>query len=156
MDADAAFTERLYAEGVKGAFDAWSIHPYSGDRSPLDPGPDGVSRYSFTDGVPAVRAAMLAQGDRKPLWLTEFGWSTAAVRGRAPWENGVGPRAQARYLSQAFALMRSWPYVHVGMWYDLADTSRDPQDRVGHYGLLGADGRPKPAWAAFRWAARAP
>ena len=56
-DSDFEFTDALFRHGVKGYFDAWSIHQYSDDRSPLDTGVDSP-RYSFLSGVPAVRDVM--------------------------------------------------------------------------------------------------
>ncbi|MGI8624695.1 MAG: cellulase family glycosylhydrolase [Solirubrobacteraceae bacterium] len=146
--ADHRFTDRLYRLGVKGSFDAWSAHPYSGDRSPLDAGA-GDPEHSFVRGVPAVRKVMLRHGDDKPLWLTELGWTTSTRRDGPSWANGVDREDQARYLEQAFAQLRRWDYVRAAVWYALQDSSHDPADRVGNYGLIGAGGAPKPSRAAF-------
>ena len=155
-DADYEFTEALYAQGVKGSFDAWSVHPYSEDRSPLHPGISGWEKKSFVGGVPRVRDAMLRQGDDKPIWLTEFGWSTCTIRGQQAYRNCVGREAQADYLQQAFRQMQAFSsYVPVGVWFNLQDTGGDPGDRVDNYGLLDFDGSPKPAFAAFRASADA-
>ncbi len=83
-DADFEFTQELLDRGVGGNFDAWSVHPYSEDRSPLHPGIAGWTKKSFAVGVPKVRATLLRNRQRKPIWLTEFGWSTCTVRGQAP------------------------------------------------------------------------
>jgi hypothetical protein len=149
-DADYQFTEALYAKGVKGFFDAWSVHPYSEDRSPLHPGIEGWTKKSFARGVPAVRETMLRHGDDKPLWLTEFGWSTCSIRDEAAYENCVDPATQAEYLGLAFQHMQTWSYVPVGVWFNLQDTSGHATDRVDNYGLLRYDGSEKPAFDAFR------
>ena len=148
-DSDFEFTDALYRHGVKGYFDAWSIHPYSDDRSPLDTAVDSP-RYSLVLGVPAVRDVMRRYGDAKPIWLTEFGWSTCNVRGPVHWQNCVDRSTQATYLKRAFRKMRTWSYVPVGIWFNLKNTSSAPDDRVGNYGLLSQDDSPKPAFAAFR------
>jgi hypothetical protein len=147
-ESDAAFTAALYRRGVRGSFDAWSIHPYSGDRSPLDR--SGDAEHSFVRGVPAVRAVMRRHGDDAPLWLTEVGWSTTTARGGPSWANGVSEQEQARHLEAAITRARSWPYVRAVLWYTLQDTGTDPADRLGNYGLLRAGGDPKPSHAAFR------
>jgi hypothetical protein len=154
-DADYAFTERLMQLGVAGHFDAWSVHPYSEDRSPSNPGIPGWSKKSMSAGVPAVRDTLLRYGQDRPLWLTEFGWSSCSVRGRAAWENCVGEPLQAEYLLAAFDRMRSWDYVQVGVWFNLQDTARERSSRLDNYGLLRYDGSEKPAYRAFRAAARA-
>jgi hypothetical protein len=149
-DADFGFTEEAYRLGIKGHFDAWSVHPYSADRSPLDPFEDQYIRYTFSRGVPAVRDVMLRQGDDKPIWLTEFGWSTCTVRTGPAYERCVSESTQAEYLMQAYRHMRSWSYVPVGVWYNLRDRTADTGDRVSNYGLVRHDGSEKPAFAAFR------
>ncbi len=150
-DADFEFTRALLDRGVGGSFDAWSVHPYSEDRSPLHPGIPGWTKKSFAAGVPAVRDTLLAHGQDTPIWLTEFGWSTCSVRGdRAAYHNCVDPSTQAEWLREAFLYMRTWDYVPVGVSYNLEDTSDDAGDRVENYGLMSHDGTPKPAFAAFR------
>jgi hypothetical protein len=151
--SDYEFTERLMRLGVGGHFDAWSVHPYSEDRSPRDPGTPGYSRMVMALGVPQVRQMLLKHGQNQPLWLTEFGWSTCKVRGGRAYENGVNESTQADYLRQAFELMRSWSYVQVGVWFNIQDTAGDPSSRVDNYGLLRDNGSEKPAFAAFRDAA---
>jgi hypothetical protein len=153
-DSDFAFTERLLKLGVGGNFDAWSVHPYSEDRSPLSPGVPGWSQASMSAGVPQVRSTLLRYGQNKPLWLTEFGWSTCNVRGRHAYENCNDEPDQARFLRDAFRQMSHWSYVKVGVWFKLKDTSGNRGDRNDNFGLLRYDGSAKPAFAAFRNAAR--
>jgi polysaccharide biosynthesis protein PslG len=153
-DSDYEFTERLLKLGVGGHFDAWSVHPYSEDRSPLSPGVPGWSKASLAAGVPQVRKTLLRYGQDRPLWLTEFGWSTCNVRGRRAYENCVDENVQARYLGEAFEHMASWSYVQVGVWFKLQDTTTDRGNRNDNFGLLRYDGSAKPAFAAFRNASR--
>ena len=153
-DADFEFTAALLDRGVGGNFDAWSVHPYSEDRSPLHPGISGWSKKSFAAGVPAVRDTLLRRGQNKPIWLTEFGWSTCTVRGQAAYHNCVDESTQAEWLKQALSHMRNWDYVPMAAAFNLEDTSTDTGDRVDNYGLMHNDGTPKPAFAAFRAGAR--
>jgi hypothetical protein len=148
-DSDFEFTDALFRHGVKGHFDAWSVHPYSDDRSPLNTAVESP-RYSFLSGVPAVRDVMRRYGDHKPIWLTEFGWSTCNVRGPVSWQNCVDRDTQATYLKRAFRQMASWSDVPVGIWFNLENTTSAPDDRVGNYGLLTQDDSPKPSFWAFR------
>lgn len=153
MWADVGFTRRLYRAGIKGHFDAFSIHPYSDDRSPLDEGhPDWV-RGSFIKGVPAVRSLMVKRGDAKPLWLTEFGWSTANVRNSSGWLNGVNEQTQAAFTVEAMHQIHRWKYVDVAIYFKLIDTSANASDTVANFGLLRYNGSPKPAYYAFKAAA---
>jgi hypothetical protein len=156
MQSDYEFVERLYAAGIKGAFDALSIHPYCEDRSPLDPWIDDDVRLSFIRGVPAVREAMLRHGDAKPLWLTEFGWSTTTTRRTLElWRNGVDEETQADYVAAAIYQLPHWPYVAAALDYTLVDRGRDATVLNDNYGLVRFNGTPKPAYAAFMAAADA-
>jgi hypothetical protein len=150
-NSDFAFTDALLDRGVRHHYDAWSIHPYSEDRSPLDPGPDAYVKNSFIRGIPAVRRTLIEHGAAAPLWLTEFGWSTCNVRGTPQaYRNCVSEGTQADYLQQAYRQMRQWDYVSVGVWFNAQDTTSDPSDKSRNFGLRRFDGSPKPAFYAFR------
>ena len=149
-EAPVAFVEELFRHGIGGHFDAFSIHPYSGDASPLDPLDGGSVKSSFARGVPAVRDVLLSHGEDKPLWLTEFGWSTSNIRGSASWMNGVDEKTQALYTEQALAKVSEWPYVAAAIVFELEDEGDDAGDRNSNFGLLRHDGTAKPAFAAFR------
>ena len=107
---------------------------------------------SFVRGVPAVHKRMVAHGDNKPLWLTEFGWNTSKVRGRASWQNGISQSKQARYLRLAFKRLDRWSYVPAAIWFGLENTGSDPMDGGSNYGLEYADGTRKQSFTAFRTA----
>lgn len=133
--ADVSFVDRMYAAGAKGWFDALSIHPYSGKRTPEA---CTVPQHSFGCGVEAVHAAMLRHGDIRPLWLTEFGTEVSPT---------ISDRVQAAYVTHALALIRTWSFVRGAIWYELHD---DPTGHDGeHYGLLRANLSPRPAAHAF-------
>jgi hypothetical protein len=151
--ADYKFADRLLRAGIGGSFDAFSVHPYSGDSSPLEPQRDKYIHASFVRGVPAVRETLAAHGRPAPLWLTEFGWNTSDLRQAEPWENGVDEATQARYLELAFGQMREWADVDVGVWYNLKNRGTDRRDEQHNFGLLRYDGSPKPSFFAFRRAA---
>ena len=154
-DADFEFTDALFRHGIKDKFDAYSIHPYSGDRSPLDRNEDKYIRYSFVRGVPKVRETLQRNGDAEPLWLTEFGWSTCNVRGQESYKNCVSESTQANYLTKAFSEMATWSYVDAGIVYNHRDRSTDMGDRVDNYGLLRYSGSKKPSFTAFKASATA-
>lgn len=130
--ADYDFLESMYRHGAKGHFDAVSVHPYSSgviyDTSP----------YGLRVGVPATRDTMVAHRDDKPIWLTEFGWSSAA---------GGTEEAQARRLAQAYDMIKAWPYVPAAIWYETTD-ARGSGSRG--FGLYRPNWAPKPAFEAFR------
>jgi len=150
------FVEQLFDEGLAGHYDAFSLHPYCGDKSPLDPLTPEYVKNSFVSGVRAVHKILLERGqDDKPIWLSEFGWTTSTIRGEQPWMNGVDEDVQAEYVEQALTKVRDWPWVPVALIYELKDYSANRDDRNSTYGLLRYDGTPKPAFEAFRRGATA-
>jgi membrane protease YdiL (CAAX protease family) len=55
---------------------------------------------------------MLANGDDRPIWLTEFSWSSLQV----------GEASQAAYLQRSYELLASWSFVPVGIWSSVIDS----------------------------------
>jgi hypothetical protein len=145
---DWSFVEGAYAAGAKGYFDVMATHPYSCAKSP-----EKIERYTngrMTRGsFPAyreVRASMLAQGDDRPIWFTEFGWSTTTA------ECGVSEAIQADYLTRAFKYVEQDPYVQVATWYNFRNNfwAGDADDIGSRFGLLNTDFTPKLAYSAFK------
>jgi len=156
---DFAYVEAALAAGAGPSFDALAVHPYGycGTEAPdvIRRGADGrLARDSFL-GYREVRASMLARGIAKPIWVTEFGWTTTTVPcnpGAGVWQGGVSEAAQAEYLGRAFRLFDLDPYVQVAIAYNLRNNywSLDADDPESRYGLLYSDFSPKPAYAAFQ------
>ena len=153
---------QLYANGIKGYFDADAIHTdtacnvtspyiYEYNRDTTT-----VNQYFFL-GFTGIDAIMAAHGDAsKQIYMTELGWSsTTAECSTGLWAGqklaGVTQQTQASYLTQAYHCLAQprYSYVAAAMWFELFDNanSRAPLD---NYGLLNADYTPKPAYAAFQ------
>jgi hypothetical protein len=155
--ADGAFLRRLYRDGdIAGHYDAIAFHPYTnGDLPEARRSPGTARRYSFRDGTRWIRRVMRRAGDRRPrLWLTEVGASTCPRDLAGP--ICVSRRRQARYIEQALRIARGWDDVDAVIVYSLLDAGPDRGDPVNGYGLVTADGRPKPAFEAFRRAVASP
>ena len=92
---------------------------------------------SYYCGVEGIRALMLHHKDYKPVWFTEFGWSSL----------GIGEYNQQQYLQQAIARIQQWDFVAVASWYNLIDTNYDQTARPSehHMGLFRNNLTPKPA-----------
>ena len=159
---DYDFLQALYDNGAKGSFDAVSLHTDTACLT-TDPReyyrePSGrIGRYSFT-GYREVRYTMLANGDDKPIWLSEMGWSTTdaicntgARAGTKP--GGVSFALQADYLTKGFGCLQNDPYVTEAMWFSLSDVDSSSPDYDRRLGLLDQSFNAKPAFAAFQNAA---
>jgi hypothetical protein len=142
------FISQAYAAGAKGNFDVMAVHPYS-CRAPgaiVRDGSGNITEDSFL-GYRTVHDAMLANGDEKPIWFTEIGWSSSTGG-----SCGFGQATQAAYLTEAYKLTDQDPYVQVMCWYNLRNDywSHDENSVEAQYGLLNTDFTPKPAYTAYR------
>jgi hypothetical protein len=150
---DYQFLEGVYAAGGKGSFDAVGVH--------TDTACSILSPYDFLRGadnrlIPdsflayrEVHAVEVANGDDKPIWMTEMSWRTSsAVCSEGVWAGqkaaGVSDAQQATYLSQAYHCLAENPYVQVALWFPLQDEGAVTS------GLVRADGSHKPSYAAMR------
>ena len=155
------FLEQLYAAGAKGYFDVAASHT---DTACLVDSPSNyykdngrIARFTFL-GYREMRATMLANGDDKPIWLTEIGWSAAQHTCEVGmWAGqklaGVSEAEQAKYLLEAYHCLKQDPYVQVAMWFNNRDLIADGKMN-NMYGLLRADGTKRPAYSAFQDYAR--
>jgi polysaccharide biosynthesis protein PslG len=143
---DADWIKKMYAAGAHGHFDALAVHPYQDPANTPPNAPSQDNKYRLTS-LPLVRAQMIHNGDaNKPIWLTEFGWTTANTGPRI----GVNPTTQAHYLQQAINLIHTtYPYVTHAFWYCLRDRD-DSTPYENNFGLLYLDGTPKPAYTALQ------
>ena len=127
------------------AVDGWSIHPYSGNRGPHEATITGFADQTYAQQwlfqqLPLIRDMTVAAGKFKPLWPTEFGWTTAGE---------VTEEAQARFVREALArAVDEWGgFVERSFLYVLERPHNG--DRDGGYSLLRDDGSAKPAWDAL-------
>ena len=145
---DYSFIEGAYAAGAKGYFDVMAVHPYPGPNPPETVWSQNgrIAPTSFT-GFREVRSSMLARGDDKPIWLTEFGWSTETADS---W--GVTASQQADYLTRAYRLLESYPYVTLAYWYNLRNNfwDSDADSWETQLGLMRTDFTHKPSYEAFK------
>lgn len=143
---DIEWIRRMYAAGAHGWFDALAVHPY---QQPPNAPPDAPSQGSTyrLSSVSLVHEQMVRSGDgNKPVWFTEFGWSTALTGPRI----GVNEQTQARYLEQAVSQIRvKYPYVTRAFWFCMRDRD-DWTAYENDFGLLRVDGSAKPAFAALQ------
>ena len=113
------FVQAAYDAGAKGYFDVMATHPYTGCGAAPTRGSRNARGHITADSFLAyreLRQAMVAHGDAKPIWFTEFGWTTTGDVWRHP-----GP--QADYLTRAFKLVEQDPYVEVASGTTCATTT---------------------------------
>jgi hypothetical protein len=119
--------------------DGWTVHLYSETRDPKDS--TTPQRWRF-DRVLLTRSLARAAGADKPIWVTEFGWSTSSGR---PFD--VSEETQARYVHDALVrTVRQWrSFVARSFVF----TWGNPQAADG-YNLIRPDGSARPAWLTLK------
>jgi hypothetical protein len=150
---DFQFLERVYQAGGKGSFDAVGVHTDTACNvlSPYDylRGPDNRMIADSFLAYREVHAVMLANGDEKPVWMTELSWrTTSSTCSEGAWAGqkpeGVSEEQQAAYLYQAYHCLAQDPYVQVALWFPI-------QDEGGLLnGLIRSNGSHKPSFAAMQ------
>jgi len=128
VGSNGVFLRALYAAGIKGYYDGLAVH-----------------YYSLTLGaLRSIREVQLANGDSKPLWLDEFGWSSCWPAQQVQVEQAcVTPQIQAANITNIFRATAHTPYVAAEVVFKL-------QDSLGEdLGVLAANGARKPAYAAL-------
>jgi hypothetical protein len=140
--------------------DVIAIHPYRPDAPEGDAWRRDQS-LTFHEELTRLDGLLRAYGP-KPVWLTEFGWSTNTV-----WP-GVDEDTQAFFLIRSYILAIAHPSIEKIFWYDFRNDTRpgapyeqpvyEDREVEFHYGLLRrsfpldpnrGDLR-KPAFLAFR------
>jgi hypothetical protein len=146
---DYEYLEQLYAAmpDIGNYFDVMATHAYvdlaqSPETVWLDD--DGRVAAGAFSGYREIRATMATHGDAKPIWLTQFGWSTTTLPSQ-----GVSRETQAAYLSRAYDCLERSPYIEVGMWFSLRNQSGDDTWR-GQLGMMSRNFTPKPAYDALK------
>jgi hypothetical protein len=149
------FIKRLrLPNGAPPRMDYYGHNPYSTrypdlSESPYEP---QVRDLNDIDTVHSELARTYSgHGATPKLWLSEFGISTTSNRA---FDYYVSPQVQAHWVTAAFRLADSVPYVAGLGWYDLLDepasvaTGVTDAERVTE-GLMSATGMPKPAFYAY-------
>jgi polysaccharide biosynthesis protein PslG len=127
VGSNGAFLRALYAEGIKGFYDGLSVHFYTLTIASLR----------------SIREVQLANGDTKPLWLDEFGWTSCWPRKIEQEQGCVTQQIQAVNFTDTLRTLARTPYVAAAVMYKLRDS------RSEDFGLLSTSGARKPSYAAF-------
>lgn len=133
------FMRAMYRYGAKGYFDAVGYHPYSFPALPNTPvRVSGWSQMNYDH--PSIRGIMKSHGDSgKQIWITEFGAPSAGPA-------GVGPGLQAAQLIEAIRDTKATTWIGALYIYTWEDSGTDPLTSKDWFGLLRANGAPKPAY----------
>ena len=136
--SDLAYLDALYEAGAAPWFDAAAVQPYGFDRPPDDAPADDALNFRRAE---LLRQVMLDRGDGETsLWLTAFGWHSAAGDKASPWQS-VEPATQATWAVDAL----EWARRHWDWAAGLAWASWQPPQPAGDarwgFALAAPDGQ---------------
>jgi hypothetical protein len=141
----------MYQHGAKDYFDVANVHPFT---TPLQPGALDKVQSSYR-GMKSVMGEF--QDDKKPIWITELGCPGVppAMQNPPDWWEGKSPteEQQAAWLEQLYGKPLEWPGLEKIFWAFFQDTQHF-HDGTDYFGLIGRDFKIKPAYHAYRAAAR--
>ncbi|HWG07952.1 MAG TPA: glycosyl hydrolase [Solirubrobacteraceae bacterium] len=128
VGSNGLFLRTLYENGIKGYYDALAVHFYT----------------LTVDALRTFRHTQLENGDTKPLWLDELGWSSCWPRRSIEQEQAcVTARVQAANIRDIFRSLARVPYLGAEVIY----TERDfPEEE---FGVVTSRGARKPAFSAL-------
>jgi hypothetical protein len=125
--------EKMLAAGGAGQYDILAVHPYV--LFPTSP----EAKY-WVDNQLAYIMAFNRRHGNKPVWATEFGWTTGGNDGTAVSEN-----AQANYLARAYVSGLSAGLSKIFMYQFHDEGTKDS------YGLVRENWlTQKPSYAAYK------
>jgi len=171
---DVQYLQQIYAINngeVKKYYDVLGAHPGSNCNPPDNSYPDNPATNacgtdpdggrSFTKDnsfyfkrIVQLRNVMEQNGESgKKMWLTEFGWdSNPTVVPGYEYSPYVSEDQQAQYLTRAFDLGKSYPWMGVMFVWNLnfQVTTSGPSDEKYGWGVLHSDGSPRPSYTALK------
>jgi hypothetical protein len=128
VGTSGAFLRALYAAGIRGYYDALSVHYYTLTLA----------------AVRTIHELQLANGDHQPLWLDEFGWSSCWPKRRIEQEQAcVTEQTQAANIADVFRALDQAPYVTAAVLYKLHDSPHE------EFGTITVSGSHKPSFSAL-------
>lgn len=148
---DLIYLDRMYHHGAQPYFDILAANAYGLWTGPNDRrvGPP----YANFPRVLLTREVMRNHGDTgKAVWVTEFGWNALPpgwTGSPSPWGQ-VTPATQARHVVGAYdRARREWPWMGpLALWL-FRQPSADARDPTQFFGLVDAEWRPRPVYAAL-------
>jgi hypothetical protein len=165
---DMVYYEAMYSykDGmIRDYFDAQAVHPGGSANPPDTMWPDNPSKArGWTDHptfyfrhVEEVRTMMERHGlVDHPIWITEFGWATRNTSRGFEFGNQVSFEQQADYIVGAMRRTKEqYPWVGAMFLWNLnfailRARSGQPRHEQASFGILNADGSPRPAFLAIQ------
>lgn len=126
VGANGKWLQAMYDAGVKGYYDGLAVHFYD---LPLD-------------ALKTTRAVQRRNGDTKPQWMTEFGWSSCYRKGGPAYQLEhacLTTAVQARATADTLRAISRTSWVKAAILYTMRD-----ETAAYRFGLVDRQGKAKP------------
>ena len=110
--------EAIFEAGGYDYMDAVGVHPYDWGGS--------FRMKNYLEGMTSLRELMNKYGEGNEIWLTEMGWSTAAV----------SQHNQSIYMVQLYALSKAKDSADKIIMYEFQDSGTDALDTEHNFGMI--------------------
>jgi len=149
----------------RSSVDVVGVHPGGQSNPPDSMWPDNPSKAEgwttdptfYFRHVEDVRALMVRQGmGNHQIWITEFGWATHNSSRGFEFGNQVSFEQQAEYIVGAMRRTKEqYPWVGAMFLWNLnfailRARSGQPNHEQASFGILSANGSPRPAFLAIQ------
>lgn len=148
VDAWRQYLAALVGGGLAGEVEAVGLHPYPAPEDCARPEPALAERLAAAVGEQVDEALAIVPG-RIPIWVTEFGASSAA--GLSDDCRALTEQGQARALAAMYGELADRERVEVAIVHQLADDVYSTEELQDHFGVTLEDPflAPKPAYACL-------
>ncbi len=134
-----SYLETIARVNAWWAFDILNIHPYVDPARPEENGEIGLAAISRMQTVMSWAGA-------KPIWVTEFGWSTRP--GERDPLGTTNEEDQANYMVRGAVLLRAAGSERV-LWYSLKDEVHNGYGMLRFASNYDDYSQPRPSFSAF-------
>jgi len=131
--ADASFLQGIKDNGGWGSFDVLAIHCF------VSGAPDGSA---FERWIAAAKKIVASYGS-KPIWITEFGWSSFSGTG------GVSTSTQKLYLERSYEIAYQAGASGI-FWFELQNRGTTTTSQFDNWGVLNYDMTRKPSYDGLK------
>lgn len=140
-------------------FDVLGVHVNATKNAPEKMYPDDPGTGEWTNDpsfyfrrAEQIHDVMTEYGDDRPIWITEFGWTTENAAPGYEYGKEVTEQNQADYLVGAFDwALQNWPWTKgMFVWNLNYSTISPPTDEKTPWSVLNSDWSPRPAYNALK------
>jgi polysaccharide biosynthesis protein PslG len=155
---DDQYLQWMYNAGLSGSYDVLGVNANAQVADPTAaPGSiDGLADGSFYfRRIEQMRAIEEHNGDTRPVWLMEYGWTSDSIHPDRTWYAVSEDQKSASILAAMQYARTNWPWMGVMALWGMPDPTWTPDREEYWWMVTNPDGTDRPAIANLIRAAQA-